>query len=466
MNSRIATDIGNIIGDKNIIVPNTDNNDFTIDRRQKRQSFPALIASPDNTSDLSKLLTYCYKNKFRVVPQGGNTGLVGGTLAASNEIIISTRRLNKIRAIHKLDYSMIVESGCILADVQAQANRNDRFFPVSLGAEGSCTIGGIISTNAGGINVLRYGNTRQNIHGIEVVLADGTIIHSLNRLGKDNTGYDLKQLFIGAEGTLGIVSAAALKLSPAPLSTVSVLCGFSRIEQSLELLELAQLYSSNQLTSFELISSVAMDNTLKHTPSISRVIPACSWYALCQFSTSSPVIDVSSLAENFLETAADKQLIKDAVLSRSISQENGLWKIREALVTAQRLEGESIKHDIAVPISKVPELVRTVDREVKKIMPSIRPYPFGHLGDGNIHYNFSQPTDMDAITFRAKESAIHNVVYNIVDKLDGTISAEHGIGTDKKALLAQYKSTADLDLMRAIRRVFDPHSQLQVGKLV
>src|SRR5690606_34803053 len=342
-----------------------------------------------------------------LVPQGGNTGLCAGAVAGRGEVILSLKRLNRIRDVDAVDGTMTVEAGCILADIQDAAEAAGRFFPVSLGAEGSCMIGGNLSTNAGGINVLRYGNTREQVLGLEVVLADGRVWHGLNALYKNNTGYDLKHLFVGAEGTLGIVTAACLRLYPRPLQSITLLAGFSRLVDCLELLARARAVSGDQLSSFELIPDIAMQSAGAHIPGCDNPLGGRhGWYILSQFATSSPIIALDDIAQAFLEDAAESGLVDDAVISSSGEQEDALWRIREGIVAAQRKVGRSVSHDVSVPVSKVPELIERVAAELARVAPGARLYPFGHIGDGNVHCNVLQPVDMNEEDFVAAKPLV------------------------------------------------------------
>ena len=439
---------------------------YVIDRREGRRHHPDLIVFPESTAATGDLVQYCLGKGIGIVPQGGNTGLVGGSLCEPGQVLVSTQRLNRIRNISPLDNSMIVESGCILADIQQAANQAGRFFPVSLGAEGSCTIGGNISTNAGGINVLRYGNTRQSVLGLEAVLPDGRIFNGLKSLHKDNTGYDLNQLFIGAEGTLGIVTAATLRLWPQPVASRSVFCGLNHLPDCLELLNLARRLSGDQVSSFELIPRIAMEAASRHIPGCESPLDTqFDWHVISQFASASDVINIDDIAGRFLELAWQQRWIMDAALASSGQQEAHFWKIREGIVPAQKLEGDSAKHDIAVPVSRIPELVDSACRAVHKVMPGIRPYPFGHVGDGNLHFNLLQPVAMNVEEFKRRKPELHDAVYPVVKQLGGSISAEHGIGLFKKSALARYGDAVDLDMQRRVRASFDPSEILQRGKL-
>ncbi len=437
------------------------------EERGDLDSHARCIVLPDSTEEISQIVKTCGDHGVSVVPQGGNTGLVGGATAMDGQVLLSLKRLNRVRDLDALDGTMTVEAGCILADIQEVAVEAGRFFPVSLGAEGSCMIGGNISTNAGGINVLRYGNTRQQVLGLEVVLPDGRVWNGLNPLMKNNTGYDLKQLFIGAEGTLGVITAAVLRVYPLAIQSRSMLVGLRNLPDCLQLLALARQLSGDQVSSFELIPDIAMELSGRHIPGCKNPLGTrYPWYILSQFDTSSPTVPVDVMAESFVEQAFKSGWIEDAVLSNSNAQEQSLWKIREGIVAAQKLEGASVKHDVSVPVSRVPLLVEQVCAKVTEMAPGIRPYPFGHLGDGNLHFNLLQPPKSSTREFNAMKPPLHEAVYKIVIDLGGSFSAEHGVGIIKRNLMRQYKDPIELDLMRSIRNVIDRTGTMNPGKVV
>lgn len=464
----IIEQLASIVGDRYLLDPAGDDAaPFTAEARGDYVSEPAAIVLPGSTDEVARVVAACAGARVPLVPQGGNTGLCAGAVAGRGEVILSLKRLNRIRDVDAVDGTMTVEAGCILADIQDAAEAAGRFFPVSLGAEGSCMIGGNLSTNAGGINVLRYGNTREQVLGLEVVLADGRTWHGLNALYKNNTGYDLKHLFVGAEGTLGIVTAACLRLYPRPLRSITVLAGFPRLADCPELLSRARAVSGDQLSSFELIPDIAMQSAAAHVPGCDNPLAGRhDWYILSQFATSSPVIALDDIAQAFLEDAAESGLVDDAVISSSAEQENALWRIREGIVAAQRKVGRSVSHDVSVPVSKVPELIERVAAELARTAPGARLYPFGHIGDGNVHCNVLQPVDMSEEDFVAAKPLVRRAVYGVVAALGGSFSAEHGVGLLKKGLMAEHKSAVELDLMRTLRKALDPAGLLNPGKVV
>jgi FAD/FMN-containing dehydrogenase len=428
-----------------------------------------LFVSPLTTEEVSQVMALCNQANIPVVPQGGNTGMCGGAIPdpSKTSVILSLRRMNNVRDLSTLDYTITVEAGCILQDIQGAAEQANRFFPLSLGAEGSCQIGGNLATNAGGINVLRYGNTRDLALGLEVVLPDGTVLNGLRRLKKDNTGYDLKHLFIGAEGTMGIITAAVLKLFPYPQSRSTAFCAIVDLESSLSLLAMARELSGDQISSFELIPRIALETVAKHRDDIQLPFSPgeAEWYVLMEISTSRKNDDLGSLNELILGEAIDAGIISNAVIAQSEKQKNGLWAIREALVEVQKEEGYSIKHDVSVPINRIPELIHLACERVLAICPGIRPYPFGHVGDGNIHFNFSPPPTLPAKKFLEFIDQINQIVYDIVDSLDGSFSAEHGIGQTKVAALETYRSATEVALMKNIKQLVDPRYLMNPGKL-
>lgn len=466
--SELEKRLAGIVGERYLIAADDPNAaPFVTEWRGDFTSAPRCIVLPASTGEVSEVVRLCAAMDVAVVPQGGNTGLCGGAVAGGDEVLLSLKRLNRVRDIDALNGNITVEAGCILADVQDAAREAGRMFPVSLGAEGSCMIGGNLATNAGGINVLRYGNSRQQVLGLEVVLADGRVWDGLSPLFKNNTGYDLKHLFIGSEGTLGIITAASLRLYPMAVQSRSILLGFSRLGACLDLLALAREVSADQLSSFELMPDVAMQAAARHVEGCANPLEnSHPWYILCQFATSSDIVPLEDMAESFLERAFEKGWLEDAVIAASDNQEQSLWRIREGIVEAQRAAGRSVSHDVSVPVSRVPELIERVCSAVEKIAPGIRPYPFGHIGDGNVHCNLLQPLDMDEDAFVESKAALRNTVYDITMDLGGSFSAEHGVGLLKRELMERHKSAVELDLMRAVRGALDPDRRLNPGKVI
>jgi FAD/FMN-containing dehydrogenase len=402
------------------------------------------------------------------VPQGGNTGLVGGGVPPEDgeNIVLTLGRMNRIRAIDPVNFTMTVDAGCVLAKLHQAAADADRLFPLSLGAEGSCQIGGNLSTNAGGIAVLRYGNTRELALGLEVVLPDGQIWDGLRGLRKDNTGYDLKQLFIGGEGTLGIITAATLKLFPKPREIETAFLGLSRVEDVMTLFARGRAATADQLTAFELIPRTALDLALVHMPgTIDPLAKPHPWYVLLEMASSETESGLRALLERLLETALDEGLVADGVIAESGQQAKQLWHIREAIVEAQLYSG-SIKHDVSVPVSRVADFIIRATARVTERLPGIRPMAFGHVGDGNIHFNLTQPEGADTAAYLARWQEFNDIVHGVVRELHGSISAEHGVGRLKRDEIIHYKSPIEIELMRRVKRALDPDNIMNPGKLV
>ena len=429
----------------------------------------ALLARPASTEQVSAVIAICNEYRIPVVPQGGNTSLVGAAVPDDSgaAIVLNLSRLDRIRSLDASNDTITVEAGCVLANVQKAAEEANRLFPLSLGAEGSCQIGGNLSTNAGGTAVLRYGNARALVLGLEVVLPSGDIWDGLRALHKDNTGYDLKQLFIGAEGTLGVITAAVLRLFPRPRDVVTALVGVSQPAAAVEFLALLRAGVGDAVVAFELISEFAVGLAIEHIEGArSPIAGNYPWYVLVELAASQEPGPMREAVESVFADALDRQYIGDAVLASSQSQTNALWRLREAVVEAQAYEGASIKHDIAVPVSKVPEFLARADELVEAAMPGIRVCAFGHLGDGNIHYNLTQPKGMDADKYIGQWASMNQLVHGIADALGGSISAEHGLGQLKREDIRQYKSEIELDLMRTLKSALDPKGIMNPGKVV
>ncbi|MCA8927898.1 MAG: FAD-binding oxidoreductase [Alphaproteobacteria bacterium] len=428
-----------------------------------------LLLRPETTEQVAAIVRECRAAGVALVPQGGNTGLCGGASpdASGEQVLLSLGRMNRIRALDPLDYTVTVEAGCVLQTIQQAASDVDRLFPLSLGAEGSCQIGGNLSTNAGGINTLRYGNARDLVLGLEVVLPDGRIWNGLRLLRKDNTGYDLKHLFIGAEGTLGIITAASLKLFPKPREEVTAIAAVRDVPGVIELLSRLRLSTGDQVTAFEFMERFGIDLSIKHVHGVRDPLSErYEHYALMRCSAGREHSGLRESVEETLGQAIEEGLVLDAALAESEQQARDFWRIREGIVEGQIPEGGSIKHDVSVPVSKVAEFIARADVAVAKALPGCRPCAFGHAGDGNIHYNVTQPVDMDRQVYLAKWKELNHVVHAIVLDLGGSISAEHGIGKLKRDELAEVKSPVEMDLMRAIKGVLDPGGLMNPGKVV
>ncbi|MDA9476665.1 2-hydroxyacid dehydrogenase [Bradyrhizobium sp. CCBAU 65884] len=454
-----------IVGDKHAITDAADIEPYVTEERNLFHGRSPLVLRPGSTAEVSEICKLASEHKIALVPQGGNTGLVGGQTPHNGEVVVSLRRLDKIREVDTASNTMTVEAGVVLQIAQAKASDVDRLFPLSLGAEGSCTIGGNLSTNAGGTAALAYGVAREMALGLEVVLADGRVLGVLSKLKKDNTGYNLHNLFIGAEGTLGIITAATLKLFPKPRAIETAYVGLKSPAAALKLLTIAQSEAANALTSFELLSEMAVDFSVRHGIDVRDPLSEKHpWYVLMELS--SPGDDARTPLETILARAMEEEIVDDAVIAANLSQRNNFWKLREEMSSAQKPEGGSIKHDISVPIAAVPEFIAEANAAVVKLIPGARPVPFGHLGDGNLHYNVSQPIGADTADFLARWHDMNAVVFEIVLRMGGSISAEHGIGVLKRDELPDVKDKTAIELMRAIKAMLDPLGIMNPGKVL
>ncbi|MEQ8192871.1 MAG: FAD-binding oxidoreductase [Rhodospirillales bacterium] len=424
------------------------------------------VARPASTEAVAAVVSICAQEGIPITPQSGNTGLMGGGVP-NGGIVLSLSRLNRVREVDRLNYTMTVEAGCILADIQAAAKDADCLFPLSLGAEGSCQIGGNLSTNAGGVNVLRYGNARDLVLGLEVVLPDGRIWNGLRGLRKDNTGYDLKQLFVGAEGTLGIITAAVLKLFPYPKSKETAMAAAGNLQDILTLFMRIRNCFGETLTAFEFMPRLAIDIVTRHIPDTADPFDEpYPHYALIELSSARADETLRDALETALGAALEDGTILNAVVASSEAQTNGLWRLRETIPEAEKKEGASIKHDVAVPVSKVIEFLDRAATIARSIEPDIRLVSFGHLGDGNIHFNLSQPLGMSAEDYLAHRHEISRQVLDLVVSLGGSFSAEHGIGRQKRKELNLYKSEVEKDLMQSLKHTLDPAGIMNPGKVV
>jgi len=437
-------------------------------RRLYRGATPLLLL-PRNVDDVVRILEICDRREVAVVPQGGNTGYCGGATpdAAGSEIVLSMRRLNRVRHIDAVNYSMTLEAGCTLAEAQAAARDAQRLFPLSLGSEGTAQIGGNLSTNAGGTAVLRYGMMRDLVLGLEVVLADGSVLHGLKSLRKDNTGYDVKSLFVGAEGTLGVITAACLKLFPLPADTATALVGIASPQKALDLLALLRGAAADQVSSFELMPRIAVELAVKHVPGVANPLGQnVPWFLLVELSGPNPQQGLYALLTAALEAAAAAGTIEDAMLATSGSQALTMWKLRETIPEAQTRHGASLKHDVSVPVSAIPALIDAGAALVQRLAPEGEVVSYGHAGDGNLHFNVSQKPGSDADTFKARAPALQLAIFDLVEQLGGSISAEHGIGRLKAREFAQRADPAELAAMHAIKRALDPKGIMNPGKVL
>ncbi len=442
---------------------------YEMDWRRRFPGRALAVVRPGNTAEVATVVRLCAKHDVSLVPQGGNTGLVGGSTpdASGTQVLLSLARLNKVRAIDAANLTMTVEAGCVLQTVQEAAAGAGLLFPLSLAAEGSCTIGGNLASNAGGTQVLRYGNARDLCLGLEVVTSAGEVWEGLSGLRKDNTGYDLRDLFIGSEGTLGVITAATLKLYPRPAARMTALAACDTLEAAVALLSLAQARLGPGLTGFELMNQFSLDLVRKHFPQLRQPLPPSPWTVLLELSDTESEAHARTMFEGLLEQALESELISDAAVAESLEQSHGLWHLRESIPLAQVEEGLNIKHDIALPVSRIPAFVAATDAALAAAFPGVRMVDFGHLGDGNLHYNVQAPEGVAAADFlRAHEAAINHIVYDAVLAQGGSISAEHGIGQLKREELAERKSPVALGLMRAIKKALDPQGLMNPGRVL
>jgi len=458
-----------IVGERNVVTDDHGREPYENDWRGQFHGRAAAVVKPGNTDEVSRVVQLLARGKIAIVPQGGNTSMCGGSVpdASGRQVVVNVSRMNRVRSMDAANNTMTVDAGCVLANLQKVAEEHDRLFPLSLGAEGSCEIGGNISTNAGGTGVLRYGNTRDLVLGLEVVLPDGRVWEGLRGLRKDNTGYDLKHLFVGAEGTLGIITAAVLKVFPKPRSQATALIAVESPQAALALLAKLRSLVGERITGFELISRICLDLVFKHMPNARDPLSAPSpWYVLAELSDSTPGNTLDSLLEEALGAAAEGELVTDAVLAASDTQRKALWALRENVSEAQKLDGVSIKHDVSVPVSRVPEFIEKASAALRAKFPDIRIVAFGHMGDGNVHYNCGKSQPDDASRFYGESPDVNHIVYEVVGALGGSISAEHGLGVLKVDEIKRYKSALELDLMRALKRTLDPDGIMNPGKVL
>ncbi|MFZ6644567.1 FAD-binding oxidoreductase [Undibacterium sp. TJN25] len=457
------------IGADYVLTQDADVLGFVVDWRQRFQGKALAVLKPGSTEEVAALVRLCMQFNVAIVPQGGNTGLVLGSVPDSSgkAVVLSLKRLNRIRHVDPVNNTMTVEAGCILADVQAAAAQAQRLYPLSLASEGSCTVGGNLSTNAGGTAVLRYGNARELCLGLEVVTAGAETWDGLRGLRKDNTGYDLRDLFIGAEGTLGIITATVLKLFPQPKAQLTALAALQTPDAALQMLSLAQAHCGASLTAFELMSDFSLQLVGTHFPQMQ--LPFASrhpQYVLLELSDSESEQHASAMLESLVAEALDKDLIQDAVVATSLAQSRALWNLREHISMAQAAEGKNIKHDISIPISDIGHFISATDLLLQQGFPGCRMVTFGHLGDGNLHYNVSPPAHMPDTEFIEQQEAVNLVVHDSVHRFGGSISAEHGLGALKREELLRYKSPVEMTLMRSIKVALDPQQLMNPGKLL
>ncbi|MCW8915632.1 MAG: FAD-binding oxidoreductase [Magnetovibrio sp.] len=464
--SALITDLIAALGDGSVV---TNVEDLEPHLREERGLFvgtsPALT-KPRTTQDISEIVKICAAHNVAVVVHGGQTGLVGGGIP-DDAVLIDMSRLNKIIEVDPVNLTMTVETGTILADVQAAADEAGAYFPLSLAAEGSCQIGGNLSTNAGGVHVVRYGNARQLVMGLEVVLADGRIWNGLRALRKDNTGYELKELFLGSEGTLGIITKAVLRLYPKLQQKAVAFVGCASFDQALQLLHTAQKRAGDVLMACEAMNKLSVELACKHMEGVTTPLEnQHNCYVLLEFGSANTDADLNTVMESTLSDAFENKIIEDAVIAQSETQARAIWNVRESIPPAQKREGGSIKHDVSVPVSKTPEMIAKATELVEVLLPGVRVVAFGHLGDGNIHFNLTQPQDADKQEFLRHWHSTNEKIHDLIETMGGSFSAEHGIGQLKTGEMARLKSDVELDLMRTIKSALDPQNRLNPGKVL
>ncbi len=442
--------LADIVGAANVLTAPEDTKPYFTDWRRQYSAPAECVVRPAATAEVARVVALCAREGVAVVPQGGNTGLVGGSVptGAQREIVLALGRMNRIRALDVLNDTVTVEAGCVLAAVQRAADEAGRLFPLSLAAEGSCQIGGNLSTNAGGVNVLRYGNAREQVLGLEVVLPDGQVWDGLRGLRKDNTGYDLKQLFLGAEGTLGVITAAVLRLYPKPAASATAWIALGAAREAVELLAELRGRLGERISAFELVSRPCLEAVLSHVPGARDPLGAPHpWYVLAQFA------DTEDLQTRVEQALAERE----AVIAQSVEQARSLWRIRESIPEAQFT---NVKHDISLPISRIPDFVAQAGRDLKSSFQEIEIYCFGHVGDGNLHYNVGPRELLE------KRDAVNRIVYQAVERLGGSISAEHGLGQLKREAIRSHKPPLELELMRRLKNALDPKGLMNPGKVL
>jgi D-lactate dehydrogenase (cytochrome) len=466
--SDLQSRLAQIVGAANVITD--DFAPYANDWRKKYFGKPLLVVKPGSAEEVAAVVKLCAETKTPIVPQAGNTGLVGGGVPdeSGHEVIISVARMDKVLEIDTINNTMTVEAGCILQTIQEKAAEHDRLFPLSLAAEGSCRIGGNISTNAGGVQVLRYGNTRELVMGLQVVLPSGELWDGLRGLRKDNTGYDLKHLFIGAEGTLGVITAAVLKLFPAPRATQTAFIALESPEKALELLGHMKGALGDRITAFELISDFGLSLVTKHFKNLKSPLPETyPWFVLTDISDSRDAAAVAEEVEVALGKALEKEIILDCAIAKNETEGKRMWELRENMTESQVHEGRNIKHDVSIPISKMAEFIRAADAQLEQAYPGVRPISFGHVGDGNLHYNIAHnPEKFTEQSWMKEWEHINLIVHDTVAKFNGSISAEHGIGQLKREEIKRYKSALELQVMKQIKSALDPLNIMNPGKVI
>jgi FAD/FMN-containing dehydrogenase len=439
------------------------------DHRALYRGHALAVVAPADTAAVARVLAFCNEHRIGVVPQGGNTSYCGGATpdASSSQVLLSLARLNRVRAIDTSNYTLTAEAGCVLANLQAAAATADLYLPLSLGSEGSCMLGGNLSTNAGGLNVIHYGMARELVLGLEVVLADGRVMETLTGLRKDNTGYDVKSLFLGAEGTLGVITAACLKLFPSLKTRATAFVAVRDPHAAVALLGALRSASGDCVTSFELIPRIGVELTTRHIPGITDPLSAPSqWYVLCELSSSRAGEPLDVILQGCLEQALKEGSVSDAAVAQNERERDAFWRLRESIPEAQRKDGASLKHDISVPVSQVPRFIEVAGAWVAQHVPQGVLVSYGHLGDGNLHFNINQRTGTQAFQLQAVEAKLRRAIHDCVRDFGGSFSAEHGIGQLKVFELERYADPVELDLMRRVKQAFDPNGIMNPGKVL
>jgi FAD/FMN-containing dehydrogenase len=452
--------LGEIVGAANVLTAPEDTKPYYTDWRRQYSAPAECVVRPASAAEVAAVVALCAREQVAIVPQGGNTGLVGGSVptGARRELVLSLSRMNRIRAIDALNDTATVEAGCVLAAIQQAAAAAGRLFALSLAAEGSCQIGGNLSTNAGGVNVLRYGTAREQVLGLEVVLPDGRVWDGLRALRKDNTGYDLKQLFLGAEGTLGIITAAVLRLFPRPTASATAWIALDSPKAAVELLGELRARVGDRVSAFELLSRPCLEAVMAHARGTHDPLAAAyPWYVLAELADNGPQADLRERVEAALADCAERGPLRDAALAHTGEQSRALWRIRESIPEAQFA---NVKHDVSVPVSRIPDFVERAGRALEAVFPAIPVFCFGHVGDGNLHYNVGTQALM------ARRAQVSRIVYDIVAELGGSISAEHGLGQLKREEIRRHKDPLELEMMRALKRTLDPEGLMNPGKLL
>ena len=458
-----------LLGADSVLTDPADCAPFLVDHLGRCRGRALAVVQPHSVAQIAQLLALCDAERIGVVPHGGNTSYCGGAIPdeSGGQLVLSLRRLNRIRSLDADNYSLTAEAGCVLAQVQAAAEAAERFFPLSIGSQGSCQIGGNLSTNAGGVNVLRYGMTRDLVLGLEVVLPGGRVLDGLTTLRKDNTGYDIKSLFLGAEGTLGVITAASFKLFPQIRARATALAAIPDVRAAVTLLGELRAASGDRVSSFELIPRVGIELTTRYIPGVSDPLAtAYDWYVLCELSSSRAAEPLDAVLEEALGAALAKGLVLDAALVRSERERAALWKLRESIPEAQRHEGASLKHDISLPVATLPDFVARAAPWVREHVPEGRLVAYGHVGDGNLHFNISQLPGSDRERFLGRADSVRRAIHDLVRDFAGSFSAEHGVGRLKVPELERYASPLELELMRAVKNAFDPHGIMNPGKIL